>query len=70
MSISRLDFKAGCGIRLYRFLIIAFLSTMLISFNGFLPPNNAFSKKIENISICDWISYIPLESNATSLHMI
>ena len=29
MSLSRLVFRAGCGIRLYRFLIIAFLSTLL-----------------------------------------
>ena len=28
MSLSRLVFRAGCGIRLYRFLIIAFLSTL------------------------------------------
>ena len=28
MSLSRLGFGAGCGTRLYRFLIIAFLSTL------------------------------------------
>ena len=28
MSLSRLVFRAGCGIRLYRFLIIAFLATL------------------------------------------
>ena len=28
MSLSRLVFRAGCGIRLYRFLIIVFLVTL------------------------------------------
>ena len=31
MSLSRLVFRAGCGIRLYRFLIIAYVSTFYIS---------------------------------------
>ena len=31
MSLSRLVFRAGCGIRLYRFQIIAFLSTLQLS---------------------------------------
>ena len=31
VSLSRLVFRAGCAIRLYRFLIIAFLSTLHIN---------------------------------------
>ena len=30
MSLSHLVFRAGCGVRLYRFLIIAFLSTLYL----------------------------------------
>ena len=65
MSLSRLVFVAGYGIRLYRFLIIAFLSTLLrcldyLKYGGWVRPVQVCSKgmhtffRVTAVQIVKW----------------